>query len=61
MTALEKYAVEELPDGTEVVQFVFQDGTVLEADAHGISRGDRLIPWDELLAAFDEDAAALKA
>ena len=61
MTALEKYAVEELADGTEVVQFVFQDGTVLEADAQGISLGDRLIPWDELLAAFDEDAAALKA
>lgn len=58
---LDHYDVDALPDGTEVVQFVFQDGTVLEADAQGISLGDRLIPWDELLAAFDEDAAALKA
>jgi hypothetical protein len=58
---LDHYDVDALTDGTEVVQFVFQDGTVLEADAQGISLGDRLIPWDELLAAFDEDAATLKA
>jgi hypothetical protein len=58
---LDHYDVDALQDGTEVVQFVFQDGTVLEADAQGISLGDRLIAWDELLAAFDEDAATLKA
>ncbi|HEX7038903.1 MAG TPA: hypothetical protein VF202_02195 [Trueperaceae bacterium] len=58
---LDRYDVDALPDGTEVVQFVFQDGTVLEADAQGISRGDRLIPWDALLDAFDEDAVTLKA
>lgn len=61
MTALEEYVVEELGDGTEVVQFVFDDGTVLEADAQGISRGDRLIPWDVLLEAFNEDSRTLKA
>lgn len=58
---LDHYDVDALTDGTEVVQFVFQDGTVLEADAQGISLGDRLISWNELLAAFDEDAATLKA
>lgn len=58
---LDHYDVDALPDGTEVVQFVFQDGTVLEADAQGISRGDRLIPWDVLLEAFNEDSRTLKA
>lgn len=58
---LDHYDVDALTDGTEVVQFVFDDGTVLEADGQGISLGDRLIAWDELLAAFDEDAATLKA
>ncbi len=53
--------VVELSDGSEVVRLTLDDGTVLEADANGISRGNRMAPWDVVVEAFDEDARTLRA
>ncbi len=53
--------VETLTDDTVFVRFTLDNGTVLEADANGISRGNRMVPWDVVVEAFDEDARTLRA
>ena len=53
--------VETLTDDTVFVRFTLDSGTVLEADANGISRGSRMVPWDVVVEAFNEDARTLRA
>lgn len=53
--------VETLADDSVFVRFTLDTGAVLEADANGISRGNRMVPWDVVVEAFDEDARTLRA